>query len=915
MQVKKIRMVGFKSFADEVVVSPAVGITAIVGPNGCGKSNIVDAVRWVLGEKSSRALRGKSMEDVIFLGAETRKPAGMAEVEILFDNSDRGLPLDMDEVSIGRRIYPGSASEYILNGKRATRREVDQLLMDTGIGKTAYSIMEQGRMSEILKASPEERRLLFDEAAGISRFKAEKSETEKKLEDTKQNMLRLNDILREKEKELSYLDKQARKTRDYLKLKEHLDIRDLNLRYLRHNDFKDKEKKASERLTELLEKKNQIFEQITASELQAEQLEKQNQADLESMQNLDREYHQSIAQIESLVERLSEVDVHLVDRKTKLDQIRERYKAEKKYHTSIEKKLQESQQLVFDLGQEIDVVESSLSKTANQVKEYDQLLKQNQLREEELTKAIEKIELEQKSLLNELRSVTEDLINSIENRQKDLQEGDKRRHKVGESIRNQLHQLEKSNQTLKEKLGEGDLVSALKLIEKMSTQQILIEFDKYIKIEGEFRDLFFGETGLLPRKDEIDFRMKEKEQLKTNHQTEIRSLAEKRKEQTTLLEREKQRKIEMELSLRELRARKNSSTEAQNSIQTQIDSCNERLKYLADEEQDAIRHLVQLEDQKTKLREDAKNLKQQSADLNKNLIGMQKNVSKLRDQILDLRKQAGKERENIDRLIPEISSRERAAENIRVALMSIEEELYNDFQLSPTELVSDREKKRLKIEDEESEYRRIKSDIQSLGQFNALAIEEFERCKNDLYLLLKQKKDIEDSEKNIRDIINKIDEKSKTIFLDVFDRIQNNFIGVFQSLFGGGTASLSLTDPENALNSGIQIMVQPPGKRNSSLALLSGGEQNMTAIALMFATYLVRPSPFCLLDEIDAPLDDQNVQRFLKMLQGFSSRSQFIVITHNKLTMSQANAIFGVTQEEAGVTKMVSVRLEDRVAQ
>ncbi|MBW7859410.1 MAG: hypothetical protein H3C43_14220, partial [Leptonema sp. (in: Bacteria)] len=379
----------------------------------------------------------------------------MAEVEILFDNSDRGLPLDMDEVSIGRRIYPGSASEYILNGKRATRREIDQLLMDTGIGKTAYSIMEQGRMSEILKASPEERRLLFDEAAGISRFKAEKFETEKKLEDTKQNMLRLNDILREKEKELSHLDKQARKTRDYLKLKEHLDSRDLNLRYLKHIDFKEKEQKASERLAELLEKKNQVFEQITAREKEAEQLEKQNQADLESMQNLDREYHQSIAQIESLVERLSEVDIHLVDRKTKLDQVRERYKAEKKFHTSIEKKFQESQQLVFDLGQEIDIVQSSLEKTVNQLKEYNDQYQTNQKRQEELSKAIEQIDIEQKSLLNELRSITEDLINSIENRQKDLQEGEKKRHKVGESIRSKLNELEKLSQNLKEKLNQN----------------------------------------------------------------------------------------------------------------------------------------------------------------------------------------------------------------------------------------------------------------------------------------------------------------------------------------------------------------------------------------------------------------------------------------------------------------------------
>ncbi len=914
MRVKKIRMVGFKSFADETVITPQDGMTAIVGPNGCGKSNIVDAVRWVLGEKSGRALRGKSMEDVIFLGAETRKPAGMAEVEIIFDNQDRVLPIDMDEVAIGRRIYPGSSSEYILNGKRATRREIDQLLMDTGIGKTAYSIMEQGRMSEILKASPEERRSLFDEAAGISRFKAEKLETEKKLEDTRQNMLRLNDILREKEKELAHLDKQARKTREYLKLKERLDRHDLHLRYLKHVELKEKEKKAAERLRELLEKKNRIFEQITAREQEAEELEKRNQADLESMQNLDREYHQSIGQIESLVQRLTEIDRHIEDRRSKLEQIRNRFKGEKKFHASIEKKLQESLQLVLDLGQEIETIEAAIAKSSEVLQSHEENYRNTLVREEQLVQQMEGLDHEQKALLEELRSITEDLITSIENRQKDLREGEEQRHKVGESIRSYLQTSSSLVEEARSKLGEGKTEAAVKALSQINLGNVLSEFDEYQRIEGEFRELFFGETGLLSRKDEIDRRMKDIETRRETAQNEIRKLNEKRKELLILVEREKQRRMEMELNLRDFRARKSSSAEARDNIQAQIDGSLERLKYLGEEEQDAIRQLQALEEQKGKLREDARNLKKSSAELNKNLLGMQKNVSRLRDQILELRRQAGKERESIDRLIPEISTRERAEENIRVALMSLEEELYNDYQMSPGELYEQCGKKRLRAEEEESEFRRIRAEIQALGQFNALAIEEFERSKQALDELLKQKKDIEDSEKNIRDIIEKIDEKSKTIFLDVFARIQNNFESVFQSLFGGGKASLTLTEPDNALNSGIQIMVQPPGKKNSSLSLLSGGEQNMTAIALMFATYLVRPSPFCLLDEIDAPLDDQNVQRFLKMLSGFSSRSQFIVITHNKLTMSRSNAIFGVTQEEAGVSKLISVKMEDRAA-
>jgi len=243
--------------------------------------------------------------------------------------------------------------------------------------------------------------------------------------------------------------------------------------------------------------------------------------------------------------------------------------------------------------------------------------------------------------------------------------------------------------------------------------------------------------------------------------------------------------------------------------------------------------------------------------------------------------------------------------------MNLEEELYNDFQMSPTELIQKCKDQQLNYEKEQREYDRLKTEIQALGQFNALAIEQYEYSQKSYEELLKQKEDIENSEKNIKEIIEKIDEESKKLFIDTFQRIQTNFENVFKTLFGGGNAHISLTDPQNPLDSGIQIMVQPPGKKNTTLSLLSGGEQNLTAIALMFAIYLVKPSPFCLLDEIDAPLDDNNVKGFLRMLNGFAQRSQFLVISHNKLTMAEANAIFGVTQEEPGVSKIVSVKLEN----
>ena len=299
--------------------------------------------------------------------------------------------------------------------------------------------------------------------------------------------------------------------------------------------------------------------------------------------------------------------------------------------------------------------------------------------------------------------------------------------------------------------------------------------------------------------------------------------------------------------------------------------------------------------------------REQSAGIEK----IKKQLEKSRAEVASLREKGRREMEKFELALPEISKQERNAEQFRVSISTLEEELYNDFQMSLGELKAGSAKLNLNPDREAAEHRRIQQEIRELGAFNALAIEELERATESYTELEKQRVDIEDAKKNIMSILKEIDTQSQSLFRDTFERIQVNFTEIFQTLFGGGRASLSLTEPEDPMNSGVDIMVQPPGKKNSSIALLSGGEQSMTAIALMFAIYLVRPSPFCFLDEIDAPLDDNNVGRFLKMLGRFAPRTQFMVISHNKLTMAKSGAIFGVTQEEAGVSKILSVRLKE----
>jgi len=913
MQVKKIRLVGFKSFADETSILLDKGITAIVGPNGCGKSNIVDAVRWALGEKSSKALRGKSMEDVIFLGSETRKPAGMAEVELYFDNSDRTLPIDLDEVVVCRRIYLNSNSEYLLNGKKTTRKEIERILMDTGIGKTAYSIMEQGKMAEILKASPEERRFIFDEAAGISRFKSEKQETLKRLEDTKQNLLRLNDILKEKEKELNQLEKQARKTKQYLKLKEYLDRHDLNLRYLKYISLKEKEEQVSSKLKELLNLKNQIFQNITISEMEIEELEHQNQNDLESMQNIEIEYHQLSNLLDTKKEEIKRMQEEEKNVKIKLEQLYKRIKSESKYLKSMETKFQESLQIELDLGNEIENIKQNIILSENKIKEFREKIQHTFLQEEEELKKIENLEKEYNLELERLKQLTEELIRNLQERQKELKQGEEKRRILESNIESYYEDMIKKIQELKKLLMDGVIQSSqiLDLIDSLPLEKARNDFSQYKTIEQEFREIFFGETGVFSKKEEIDFKMNQLQEQKKNIQNNIKNLHKIRQNLEGDIEKLNQQKVHLEILLRDYEVRKTTSIETRDTIKVQIDESKERLEFLKSEEKSYLHQLDFFNENKIKIEEEIKQLKQRIEQSNEKLKNLRKHTKDLKDKIQTLRKNAQKERERIEKLLPEISTYERQEENLRVALMNLEEELYNDFQMSPSELIHKCKDLNLNYEREQKEYQRIKEEIQALGQFNALAIEQYEYSQKSYEELLKQKEDIESSEKNIKEIIDKIDEKSKKLFLDTFERIQTNFESVFRTLFGGGNAYLSLTEPNNPLESGIQIMVQPPGKKNTSLSLLSGGEQNLTAIALMFAIYLVKPSPFCLLDEIDAPLDDNNVKRFLKMLHGFSNRSQFLVITHNKLTMAEANAIFGVTQEEPGVSKIVSVKLEN----
>ena len=356
MKLKTIRLVGFKSFADETVIELQDGFTCIVGPNGCGKSNILDALRWVLGEKSARGLRGQQMEDLIFLGSNSRKPAGMTEVEVCFDNKDRFWDIDQDELILARRLYVASPSEYYWNGERTTRREIEKIFLDTGIGKSSYSIIEQGSISQLLGVTPETRRALLDEAAGIMRFKLERQQTLQNLEETENNLIRLQDIEKTKKKEIENLEKQAKKTRTYLEWKEKLDQHDQRLRYFKILHLEGKHRIAQEGLDVLMRKREKSLEQTSKLEQQRGTIDQSSQRQMEELLNLERKYHHALALQQSLENNQQRIIKEQKGLQLRIQQLEKQMSKETQKYKATEKQKRETQQLQLNL--ELDLKNS-----------------------------------------------------------------------------------------------------------------------------------------------------------------------------------------------------------------------------------------------------------------------------------------------------------------------------------------------------------------------------------------------------------------------------------------------------------------------------------------------------------------------------------------------------------------------------
>ncbi|MCB1316097.1 MAG: hypothetical protein KDK27_09100, partial [Leptospiraceae bacterium] len=732
-----------------------------------------------------------------------------------------------------------------------------------------------------------------------------------RLHDTEQNLLRLGDILKSKREEMEHLERQARKTRQYIKLKEELDNHDRRLRYLTYGQLNERSQKAEEKLQALMKKRDASMERVRSGEERIGQVETGIQDLMEEMHRIDRAFHQDLSSLESMNAGLERVDVDRRDRKEKAGDLKKRFEEESRNRKELEKKYQESLQLELNLKSDIETMNERNEKINEVMQNLRKQIRFTIDKEEANQKSIQEGEDNQARLLEDLKNVTQDLILELERKKRELESREDYRTSLKENIMQHLLDGSDAAGEMETLLKQNDVSGLKKLLARIKFEEIIQDFERYESIEQEFRSLLFDRSGLLARKETLDREMSNIIVRKDELQKENHQLANQRKDYLAKLDTEKNRKVELDLQIRDYEVRRESSQEAREGLQKQLEQAVNRFNYYEDQMRQIANEQLKLEAEEKELRERIQEVQQRTRKQSGTIEDLKKKIDKQRGEIEQLRVRVRRDQEEAERILPEISQQERSAEQIRVAISSLEEELYNDFQISIGELEEECHKLKLRKDHEESRCRQLQQEIKDLGAFNALAIEELERARESFEELEKQRQDIEAARKNILGILKDIDEKSRQMFQDTFERVQVNFAEIFQTLFGGGHARLSLTDDGDALNSGVDIMVQPPGKKNSSISLLSGGEQSMTAIALMFAIYLVRPSPFCFLDEIDAPLDDNNVNRFLRMLSRFTPRTQFLVISHNKLTMSHAAAIFGVTQEEAGVSKLVSVRLKE----
>ncbi len=1190
MNFKQLELAGFKSFADRIQIKFDDGVTAIVGPNGCGKSNVADAIRWVLGEQSSKTLRGSSMQDVIFSGTEKRKSLSYCEVTMTFDNTDRFFNYEFDEIAITRKLYRSGESEYQLNKAPCRLKDITNLLFDSGLGKDGYSIIGQDQVGKILSSKPEDRRSIFEDAAGISKYKSRKLDAERKLERTKDNILKLQLVIDEIERQLGPLKKQSEDAKRFLELKEILKNLEVNAYIYQYENANEMKAKISSRL-------DAICEELELRQKELEEVAKNYSNNMESIETIDKiveRLHENILNLTVSIEKqagetnvvrerikflkeqnnkleldatnyenlISAIKLQIEDRAGHLSETNEKLEVLKKDEEELsrnylkivdelnlsEDEAESNQKEMFDaldkltyiksnssrLEAEKEASKSSLVEIENRISNITEKLNQQTNLKTELESKIKNLQDQNKEQLevvlkgkleinskqdsfSELQKEIQNCgtkIQVYENRKRILEEMQAEHEGYAGSVKKILKESER-NAEFKKKM-VGVLASLISVPEKFETaietalgnalQNIvtkneqdaksIIEFLKQgqfgratflpitsmkvrnlsaqdlslLKTEGCFgvaKDLIsygseienvisnlLGATVIVSNLDvaiklaqnsKFSFKIVTLEGDVINPQGSM-SGGSKKSEAVNLISRDreiktleveidklkkffegssdkvksakteienlikqveyitsKQKELEVEIAKEnekyssildlissyenELDALNNSKIITSNKIDVitkELESISTLEKTVGENKEGANEAIAKRQERFSKLKENREEISKklteirvEIASLKSEIMGTTQELERLDSQISDAQQRkenlfeelernkssieqseslvawqienstSSEARQKLDSLKNEQKKLDENKINLQKQLKELEEKrtflvsevnkinerkINEEFKISKVDTDIDSMQDRileeyqldynscLALKDENfnlnqglSEISKIKKEINKLGYINVAAIEDSKILGERYDALAVQVEDLNKAQDELIEIIGELSNEMKTRFTEEFNKINENFKITFRELFGGGNAKLELIGSENILESGVEILAEPPGKKLSSNSLLSGGEKALTAIAILFAILKLRPMPFCLLDEIEAALDEANVYRFAQYLRKFSSETQFIVITHKKPTMELADSLYGVTMEEKGVSKIVSVKLSDAV--
>lgn len=977
MYLKEIQTYGFKSFADKMNFEFTNNINGIVGPNGSGKSNVVDAVRWVLGEQSNKSLRAADNISVIFSGSKSRRPLNSAMVNIIFDNTDSHLPIDFGEVSIKRVLYRTGENEYYLNGEKCRLKDITELLTDSGAAKESFNIIGQGKIDEILTTKPYDRRVIFEEAAGVLKYKRRKEEAIRKLERTNNNINRVNDIINELETNLKPLEEQSSIAKKYLECKEKLTNYDISLMiydvdtYSRElNLCKEEITSLNDEISELSknnanydvtiftnkEKLNTIEEKLTSYNQKVLELTKileQTDSDLKLLR--ERKKYQNT---DSSLERITTIKESILSNKNNQNTVEADISIyEKKIATCLEE-LNDLQDKTLSLRNKNNSLTNQIN---NNTKEITNLKYQINYLEESINNGTN-IPKSVKSLLNNpLFSGVYGTIGSLINTKNEysLAVSTSMGGSANYLVVSDRHLASRMVEYLKDKdLGRAtffpldairpryidiDVLNKLPLCEGyINTLDKVLEYDqkyeniilnqfgnvllvdninnankiskiinnkyKIVTLDGQLVNVGGSITGgsNIKTNDPI----KQKYELSSYHD-KVNSLVAKNNSMESQL-------VTNNTILKEYEDKIHAKNIDKLNCQDIIDSKKNNLTKLTVTISSLEKELSDLEaitsnsasTEETNLLNKYYQIKEELDNITKEISLTKIERDKINNDLKDLENTSRTSTSNIAKLEKNLHDDELKSSRLEVKIDNILNSLNEDYSITYNEA---KDKYILEIEPENirKEVSSLKNAIKEYGLVNLGAIEEYERVSTRYNFLTKQKEDLNKAETTLLEIISDMDNIMKDKFVTTFNEIRKEFKEVFRELFKGGTADIYMTDPDNVLETGIELEATPPGKNLKNIQSLSGGEKTFTAISLLFAILNVRPVPFCLFDEVEAALDDANVDAFGEYLNKYRDKTQFIIITHKKKTMEFIDTLYGITMQESGVSKKVSVKLAD----